>query len=262
MKKNLILFVLIMVLFSCQKEKYDIDCLNKELRRGIIAFYPFQNGRIQDFSIKGHDLENPFSLSSTSDRHGNSNCAFLFNDPLSEESEEYLLCKNTNFLNGLVSFSISLWYYPISSESDFAKYETLIKTGSGGPCPKHDQEWALGLFDCRRATFNHKNSVWANSIIDWDDPEKCINERILLSNKWHHVVAIKNDTINKIYINGELNDVNHGDGCCCKPDLLQIIENLYIGNNFTGKIDDIIIFNRELSSTEVMQLYNLSPCCE
>jgi hypothetical protein len=40
------------------------------------------------------------------------------------------------------------------------------------------------------------------------------------------------------------------------------IGDLFIGKGFTGVIDDVILYNRELTVAEVKQLQNLPVCCE
>jgi hypothetical protein len=37
---------------------------------------------------------------------------------------------------------------------------------------------------------------------------------------------------------------------------------LFIGKGFTGIIDDVILYNRELTVAEVKQLQKLPACCE
>jgi hypothetical protein len=37
---------------------------------------------------------------------------------------------------------------------------------------------------------------------------------------------------------------------------------LFIGKDFTGCIDDVIIFNKKLSQSDVDVLFNLTTCCE
>lgn len=77
--------------------------------------------------------------------------------------------------------------------------------------------------------------------------------------KWTHVVAMYNDPTSYIYINGVLKSQHSGTGGVLNTDITSPI---YIGAdyNITGfakaTLDDVRIYNRALSATEVKQLYN------
>jgi hypothetical protein len=78
-------------------------------------------------------------------------------------------------------------------------------------------------------------------------------------NKWSHVVGTVNSNGNGvIYINGISNNttdftITRGD----TSTVLNIGRNTNNATFFDGKIDDVRIYNRALSATEVMQLYNM-----
>ncbi|MEZ4906227.1 MAG: LamG domain-containing protein [Saprospiraceae bacterium] len=258
------IFVFALFLISCsqhdtnQQNDSAKDCIPSELQQNVIAFYPFTEGDIKDYSGYDNDLNNPFMLSSVSDRFGNSSSAIEFDN--SDDSVRYLVDYNTDFLQDLQSLSISLWYYPEGTDRGSKDYECLIQTGDGGNCPNHDQEWSMGLYDCRQATFKYHNAVWANAVTSEDVPEYCTNEIAELSNKWHHIVVVHSANTNKLYFDGVLNDINESEGCCCHPDDSPLIENMYIGQGFTGKIDDVIIFDKELSDDDVTSLYEATSC--
>jgi hypothetical protein len=43
--------ILALAIFGCgENEKFSIDCLPSNLRNGVIAFYPFNNGSLMDES--------------------------------------------------------------------------------------------------------------------------------------------------------------------------------------------------------------------
>jgi hypothetical protein len=75
---------------------------------------------------------------------------------------------------------------------------------------------------------------------------------------WHHTVATYDGDTSKIYLDGTLRDQNTGPS----GSLEKNNENMWIGsdNSFTGRvfdgnIDEIRIYDRALSSTEVKNLY-------
>jgi hypothetical protein len=59
-----------------------------------------------------------------------------------------------------------------------------------------------------------------------------------------------------------LNGTKSGNGACSNLHLAQDIGDMFIGTAYTGRIDDILIYNRELSALEVTELFNLEPCCQ
>lgn len=264
MKRFLIFycFALIAIFSSCRKEPQiakDVPCIPSGLDNHVIAFYSFANGSLNDLSVGNHHLTNTTNAHSTTDRNGNSDCAFEFtNLPL---SNEYLHNTNTSFLNALNEFSISLWYQPQDSNRTAHQYESLIHRGTGMSCPDRMGQWAVGLYDCRRAVFGRTNSVWDQQI----SLSGCVDEIQLRTGTWAHLVATFNlqNLEMKIYRNGILQNTSTGNTTCASGiPTYQDIGDLYVGKDFTGKIDDIILFNKSLTQQEINSLLNMGSCCE
>ncbi len=236
----------------------NIDCLPPNLQNGVLAFYPFQNGSLVDESGNGHGLSNTTTAKPAADRAGNPDCAFQFT--ATPNAPEFLSTPKTGFLNNLSSFSIALWYQPIDDTRPGGSFEALVSRGDAGHCPDRHGEWSVSLYDCRRAVFGHNNSVWADMITN--PFTTCESEVKALTGIWHHVVATYNNNSYKIYFNGVLNESVAGIANCTTPYTAQDIGDLFIGKTYTGKIDDVLIYNRELSAQDVMDLYNTVPCCQ
>jgi hypothetical protein len=72
---------------------------------------------------------------------------------------------------------------------------------------------------------------------------------------WSHVVATFDGSTYKLYIDGELKQSESATGVAAD-------DNMKIGNwynndlAFVGKLDEVMIFNRSLSQTEIFELYN------
>lgn len=85
-------------------------------------------------------------------------------------------------------------------------------------------------------------------------------------NQWHHALIIFDNGTNKIYLDGILKASTSGFTTTTNAHSLRfgaprgaIAENL----NFNGKIDDIRIYNRVLTSCEIGELYSeISTSCE
>lgn len=252
-----ILLFIILSLQGCKKDEFNVDCLPTNLQSGVIAFYPFNSGSINDESNHGNDLVNTTNANSTGDRDGNSNCAFEFdNFPV---RSEFLTASNSAFLNNMSTFSVAFWYEAIDTSIQGSNLEVLVGRGEGLKCPDRKGEWSIGLYDCRRPVLGHNNSVWLSPITS---PYNCLGEIVLLTHNWFHVVAIKNGDSYKLYFNGLLNAEGSGNGGCTNLHLAEDIGDFFIGKDFNGRLDDILIYNRELSANEVDELYNLEPCCK
>lgn len=258
--KNFFLILFVFLSFGCSKkqtEEKSISCIPQQLVTNTLAFYPFSNGSLNDFSGNNHPLSNLTTAQSTSDRNGNSNCAFLFDNL--PNSSEYLATTNTSFLNNLTEFSISLWYEAKDSTRNGSDFEVLLSRGSGKSCPDRFGQWSIGLYDCRKAVFGRTNSVWDKNL----QPD-CNQEIFHRTGGWHHLVATFNNNGMKmaIYRDGILQEFSSGNVSCGSgiPNI-QDIGDLFIGKDYTGKLDDLIIFNKYLNQQEVNLLFNLTPCC-
>lgn len=258
--KILVLSFFSICLFSCGDDdapNFTVDCLPANLQTGVIAFYPFNGGSLADESGNSNDLSNPTTAASTTDRNGNADCAYEFDNM--QTAEEFLTTASSNFLDGLSEFSISLWYQPIDTTRDGGSYEVLLGRGDEARCPDRRGEWSVGLYDCRRAVFGHNNSVWANRI---SNPFGCQEEINGLTGNWHHVVAVLNGDEYKIYFNGNLENSATGNANCSPLHLAEDIGDLFLGNNYTGKIDDVLICDRKISQQEISELFVNEPCCQ
>ena len=90
--------------------------------------------------------------------------------------------------------------------------------------------------------------------------DQCNNTIKHFENKWHHLAVIDYKGLLSVYINGIKSPLKNEDWGACVP----VNENkgdIYIGKDFYGDIDDIIIFDKALTQTEVNQLFNLEACC-
>ncbi len=254
-QKLITLLILFTLFFSCNsdnqnEENEESNCIPLDLQNSVIAFYPFSNGSLNDFSGNNLNLLNSTSASTTSDRNGSGNCAFEF-DFLSG-TNEFLSTSNTSTLDNLTDFSISLWYQALGLR-DGGDYELLI--GRNENTNNNLKSWSLGLYDCRQAVFS-----WSSFV--WDNPHNygCGTPPIDNHwNDWYHLTATFDSATNtmKLYRNSVIQETSD---TVYYPDSSHIGD-LLIGNYFTGKIDDVIILNKSLNQTEVNSLFYMDSCC-
>ncbi|MFM7021911.1 MAG: LamG-like jellyroll fold domain-containing protein [Flavobacteriales bacterium] len=252
---NKIISLLLFMAFgfsSCQKGKNQ-NCTSIIADKDVIAFFPFANGSFKDFSGEGHHLQAVGSPSSTVDRKGNVSCALNFDNL--NGNVQHLFSSQSDFLNGLDEFSISVWYYAIDN-GNAGGHEVFVCRGEGQRCPDKIGEWKLGLFDCHLAEFGHLNSVWE----EHDSGIACEDFGL---DQWKHVVATyrKFPYSIKLYVNGKLHESEWSKGNCSSEVSVEDIGDLFIGKNFSGILDDVIIYKKELESSEVKDLYEMEACC-
>lgn len=240
---------------SCKKEA--LPCLPPDLYENVIAFYPFTQGSLNDYSGNVLHLVNPYRKAiPTEDKEGNQNCAYRFFGDV-----ESYLSRNGRFLDNFQKkpFSISLWYRP--ENLDGGKYEVLLSRTLNpfvDPLPS-SIEWGVNLYDCGRIVFDlNRKTYWEGDNNDF--PLPCLPLIEYFYDKWHHVVVTFDGTDRHIYRNGQntiaqtrrsfYNRMSRNKG------------DMFIGLDFVGDIDDIIIFDKVLSEHEIASLYNLQSCCQ
>jgi hypothetical protein len=231
-------------------------CANAQadLKDGLVAYYPF-NGNANDESGNGNNGI-VYGATLTTDRFGNANHAYSF-DGISN----YIIVTDGSQFNFSNILSVSLWVKPKSTQ--VAHAALIDKSHSHGSNGWIQKSWAI------QQTENDTNVYYFNF---QNNNTAFYNNRFSLEqNIWTHVFIVKENNIIKIYINnkliatsveGSVNIDTNGD----KPLLIGSINNT-IGSvkstdrHFNGMIDDIRIYNRVLSDSEIQAIYNEGQVC-
>ncbi len=207
---------------------------NAQLDNGLVAYYPF-NGDTIDATGNGNDATN-YGATLTTDRYGNVNSAYHFNG-----TSEYMDCGNGISLQIANDITVTAW---IKSEfSTDHSPEVISKYGTG------DAGWILSTFPDSTAAFqgrdNSGNYRSSGKSYKWNGD-------------WHFLVGQREGSIWKIYVDGTLHQsIDAGTtGSLIASNNMQIGVQSGAGSRFfMGTIDDIRIYNRALSSAEILQLY-------
>ncbi len=191
---------------------------------GLVAWYPF-NGNANDESGNGnHGTVNGATL--TADRFGNGNSAYVFNG-----LDQNIVAQSS--FNNYSNYTLCAW--------------VKISQSMAGGFPQHF------ILDINAV----ENGCYLNVDIDQVQAPCIDNFSGITLNNWYQIVAVKSDQSVDLYINNSL--INSTANGCSR--VLSNITPLFIGSTSTnteftnGTIDDVAIYNRALSPSEIQQLY-------
>ncbi|MBJ7427751.1 MAG: PKD domain-containing protein, partial [Bacteroidia bacterium] len=206
------------------------------INTGLVACYPF-SGNAQDQSGFNNNGTN-YGATLTTDRFGNANSAYSFN------GSSYILVPNSTSLSSpgssiTIAFwaNTSAWFYDFG----YSFGPIMCKSNSTSNC-----QYRVTIMD------NAINCISDNKQWYYINGTNGINQ-------WDFFVFTINGNLLSYYKNGILSGQNSS------PVAFPLSSNnpLYIGRDdagtldyYTGKIDDIRIYNRALTYNEVVTLYN------
>lgn len=208
---------------------------NDGLSRGLAAHFPF-NGSAQDVSGNGHDgiVE---GANPTFDRNGNPESAYAFdglNDRITFPSPTEF---DDIFNEG--SYTFNVWF---NKEGDSFGYENLFSH-------------TLVAHDQRMSTSNNNELGWRTEYKGqryWSTPD-AFND-----NEWTMATFVYDAgaRLIRMYVNGVLLSENVADNWEPVAHAYEIGDNSpsEFNRSWNGKIDDIRIYERALSESEINQL--------
>ncbi|MFA6432514.1 MAG: LamG domain-containing protein [Candidatus Paceibacterota bacterium] len=169
-------------------------------------------------------------------------------------SNQYVTMGNSSILNTPSAVTLSAW---VKSGFNFNSVSSLMfavisRMQSSNPFPGY--ELGIGgnyLSAGNKAYFNAGGTFNPNVILG----TTAVND-----GKWHHLVGKYDGTKSYIYVDGILqNSADKTNNMNLATEFLDIGVGYDRGANsyFNGSIDDVRVYNRALSATEVAQLYNI-----
>lgn len=210
-----------------------VSTLNASLTDGLVAHYEFE-GNANDSSGNGnHGIE----YGGVSYMSGVIGQAGSF-----DGVDDYISVSHNSIFNLSNSFTISVW---VKISSDAPDSIRIIDKASGGTC----NGWNFDTYDSNQPGFRMRLDVscpWINSTNAFNAGE------------WQHLLVSVNNRQATFYLNAQTD----GSGSISQPPSNSL--DLYIGaphpatsGMFKGEIDDLRIYNRALSETEIQQLFTI-----
>ncbi len=214
---------------------------------GLVAWYPF-NGNANDESGHGNNgTVNGATL--TADRNGNANSAYLFSGV--PDRIDIGTSLNPSFSMGAPqsSWTVAAWVNKNSNNEvlAFSDYNSVL--GNTNP----------GENDITLSSHLQVNGNMAYVSMRSNAQEFGANGGNFLSNEWRHIAFSASNNSIKLFSDGQLiSEVNYDSNLnYFESPFYRIGSSMWNGNYgpSTGIIDDIAIYNRALTPTEISALY-------
>lgn len=208
-----------------------------DLNNGLVAYYPF-NGNANDESGNGNDgTVNGATL--TEDRFGNAETAYSF-----DGIDNYISVPDDTSLNLINELTISVWVN--SRNISKVNQDIISKTESGSyslTLNESDESDKINRFAFLAMISGGYKYYYSDTHIE--------------SDTWYHVVSVYDGSYVKIYVDGIQETIHVQDGSIQSNNSSLIIgnESRQLHEPFDGYIDDIRIYNRALSESEIQELY-------
>ncbi|MBY0369702.1 hypothetical protein K2X33_03385, partial [bacterium] len=189
------------------------------------------------------------TLGSTSGLSGDSDTAATF-------SSSRLIVPSSTNLQSFTSMSLEAWVYPTSwpasGHSAYIISKSTTSEGAAGSDPYNI--WVLAVDQNGKVGF----TIATNSAGSY----KVVTTATGLSlNTWSHVVGTYNGSVMKVYINGTADANTTSTSLTVGSNTNTVRIGAWVGSSgweesFTGKLDEIAIYNTGLTQTQVTNHYN------
>jgi hypothetical protein len=207
---------------------------------GLVAYYPF-NGNANDESGNGNHGSVTGAVLNL-DKEGKSNSAYYFNG-----SSSFISVAHSSSLNLTTEATFSAW---VKFESKGTTHQKIVDKITDGTSDGYLMD--VGSYNPSTLRFigGTQSGIGYDYIYDGN-----VDFSI-----WKHVAITFNSQTVKLYINGVLENVITTNGSNIQTNNNPLIigaSNNFHPNYFTkGSMDEIRIYNRALSDTEILAVYN------
>ena len=226
-----------------------VQVSNSNITNGLIAYYPF-NGNANDYSGNNNNAA-VVTATPTADRFGNPNSAYNF---AGISNPQIIRVPNSPSLQFTNQATFSLWV-KMNSYYGMNGYGQTVTNGVHMLFSKDYDQCCLyeGIVGFPNGEFNAGGCTngWYSGINSGDTVSGSS------IGQWYNLTFVYTPTQGKIYANGQLITTKSGVTTFANSNS----KDLYFGrlNSFwyplNGKLDEVRFYNRALSDTEVLQLY-------
>ncbi len=212
-------------------------------RNGLIGYWPLNNTANDLSGNRRNGVKN--QVAESPDRFGNLNSSYYFNG-LSSFIE---ISNSSNVELFGNDFSISVW----------VKSQSINNLGSN-LISKSINSLILGTFDNGSSGLPNTNVKYGVGF-DTYGKNYGIYPDIFPKTGWNHIVCVKKSSGYDFYINNQKYTLPFNMDNVSKTDINNALffgkrNGSNAGGNFNGYLDDIVIYNRALTQSEITALYN------
>jgi hypothetical protein len=148
---------------------------------------------------------------------------------------------STNYTTALTDFTVCMWF-KVPDSTNLLSARLM------------DKNYVTGMWLGKNASTGASNS-WGGGIRESNPPYGIY--LTLTDGQWHFLASIRSGTTHTLYGDGISNTTsNTVSATALSTDIMTIGRTFTGGNYFKGNIPQISIYNRALSSTEILQNYN------
>lgn len=222
------------------------NAVSGSLTQGLVGYWPFCGNANDDSGNGNNGTVNGAAL--TTDRFGNANSAYSFNGISSRI--EILDSPTLKFQSSNV-LSLSYWFKTNVFQSGavhIQKQDGIGATQKGFNAGKS--------FDGRLSFLVNNGTGSIFSTVQ-------TNNFPYDNDTWNYVTSVFENGVSKLYVNGNLISTSNYVGAIIGDNIQNLVFGTGLPENvayFNGQLDDIGIWNRALTQSEVTQLYNQNQC--
>jgi hypothetical protein len=216
-----------------------VTCNNPGVLTDSLKIYIPFSGSVRD--LKGAMVTAPTDTIFVADRNGNARCALAFNGGQALR----IRASASNAIKDGDELSISFWFK--MQNTNPSNLEHLFAKGPNGT-----NGFNLSVYDLNKPLFSAQGGqVWD---INWGIDAGLTTD----TTNWHHLVLTLTANYEaKLYRDGVLqNNASFTDGS-----IGASIVDYYIGQGFTGQLDDLRVYKKVLTQVNVQTLYELEGDC-
>ncbi len=234
------IYLIRLLVFLCMLIIPKFISAKTNITEGLVAYYPF-NGNANDESGNGNN-GTVYGATLTMDRFGNANNAYIF-----DGINDYILVPDNNSLDLSIGLTITAWIY----SSDTSGPRVIISKWN-------DNTWEHSyLFKDHNSSDKLRISLSKGNFYDLADIEGSTSITV---GKWMCVAVTYDFNTITLYVNGIEDVSSKRTGTIANSVTNMLIGAVYTGGGikeyFSGILDDIRIYNRALSVSEIQALYN------
>jgi len=214
-----------------------------DITTGLVAYYPF-NGDANDYSGKNNNPSVVNNVTSTADRFGQINGAFLFNG-----SSSYIQYPNQTWLNVDMTkgFTVATWFRIDALGSDY--FDLIDKSHGAGDSTGWTVQGHNQDFNPRYIGFGIGYGGGGSANFQG------VKVQAPDTGQWHLLAVTFVNNNFAMYLDGSLVDSNVVVGTVANNTRDLFIGKHYsVGRYFNGAQDDIRIYERALSASDVQEL--------